>query len=30
MARADLTATPKIRSRTDGAAVALDDLDRSC
>ncbi len=28
MARADLTATPKIRSRTDGAAVALDDLDR--
>ena len=28
MARADLTATPKIRSRKDGAAVALDDLDR--
>jgi DNA-binding Lrp family transcriptional regulator len=24
----DLTATPKIRSRKDGAAVALDDLDR--
>jgi siroheme decarboxylase len=28
MARADLTATPKIRARRDGAAVALDDLDR--
>jgi siroheme decarboxylase len=28
MARADLIATPKIRSRKDGAAVALDDLDR--
>ena len=28
MARADLTATPKLRSRKDGAAVALDDLDR--
>ncbi|MGA2758061.1 MAG: Lrp/AsnC family transcriptional regulator [Solirubrobacteraceae bacterium] len=28
MARADLTATPKIRARKDGAAVALDDLDR--
>jgi len=28
MARADLTATAKIRSRKDGAAVALDDLDR--
>ena len=28
MARADVTATPKIRSRKDGAAVALDDLDR--
>jgi siroheme decarboxylase len=28
MARADLTATPKIRSRAGGAAVALDDLDR--
>jgi DNA-binding Lrp family transcriptional regulator len=28
MARADLTATPKIRSRRDGAAVALDELDR--
>ena len=28
MARADLSATPKIRSRRDGAAVALDDLDR--
>ena len=28
MARADLTATPKVRSRRDGAAVALDDLDR--
>ncbi len=28
MARADLTAAPKIRSRRDGAAVALDDLDR--
>src|ERR1700722_18402013 len=28
MARADLTATPKIRSRKDGAAVALDDFDR--
>jgi DNA-binding Lrp family transcriptional regulator len=28
MARADLTATPKLRSRNDGAAVALDDLDR--
>jgi siroheme decarboxylase len=28
MARADLIATPKVRSRRDGAAVALDDLDR--
>jgi DNA-binding Lrp family transcriptional regulator len=28
MARADLTATPKIRARRDGAAVALDDFDR--
>jgi siroheme decarboxylase len=28
MARADMTATPKIRARRDGAAVALDDLDR--
>jgi DNA-binding Lrp family transcriptional regulator len=28
MARPDLTAAPKIRSRRDGAAVALDDLDR--
>jgi len=28
MARADLTATPKIRARKDGAAVALDELDR--
>ena len=28
MARADLTATPKLRSRKAGAAVALDDLDR--
>ncbi|MGD0386909.1 MAG: Lrp/AsnC family transcriptional regulator [Solirubrobacteraceae bacterium] len=28
MARADLNAAPKIRSRRDGAAVALDDLDR--
>jgi DNA-binding Lrp family transcriptional regulator len=28
MARTDLTATPKLRSRRDGAAVALDDLDR--
>jgi DNA-binding Lrp family transcriptional regulator len=28
VARADLTATPKVRSRKDGAAVALDDLDR--
>jgi DNA-binding Lrp family transcriptional regulator len=28
MARADVTATAKIRSRRDGAAVALDDLDR--
>ena len=28
MARADLIPTPKIRSRKDGAAVALDDLDR--
>ena len=28
MARAELTATPKVRSRKDGAAVALDDLDR--
>jgi DNA-binding Lrp family transcriptional regulator len=28
MARADLIATPKARSRRDGAAVALDDLDR--
>jgi DNA-binding Lrp family transcriptional regulator len=28
MARADLIATPKIRARKDGAAVALDDLDR--
>jgi siroheme decarboxylase len=28
MARADLTAIPKIRARRDGAAVALDDLDR--
>jgi DNA-binding Lrp family transcriptional regulator len=28
MARANLTAAPKIRSRRDGAAVALDDLDR--
>jgi DNA-binding Lrp family transcriptional regulator len=28
MARPDLIATPKIRARKDGAAVALDDLDR--
>jgi DNA-binding Lrp family transcriptional regulator len=28
MARADLIATPKVRARRDGAAVALDDLDR--
>lgn len=28
MARADVTATPKIRSRAHGAAVSLDDLDR--
>jgi siroheme decarboxylase len=28
MARADLIPTPKIRSRKDGSAVALDDLDR--
>jgi len=28
MARPDLTATPKLRSRTQGAAIALDDLDR--
>ena len=28
MARTEVTATPKIRSRKDGAAVALDDLDR--
>jgi len=28
MARADLIATPKIRSRTQGAAVTLDDFDR--
>ena len=28
MARADLRPTPKIRSRREGAAVALDDLDR--
>jgi DNA-binding Lrp family transcriptional regulator len=28
MARADVTATPKIRSRAGGAAVELDDLDR--
>jgi siroheme decarboxylase len=28
MAHADLIATPKVRSRRDGAAVALDDLDR--
>jgi DNA-binding Lrp family transcriptional regulator len=28
MARADLIATPKIRSRSQGAAVALDDFDR--
>jgi DNA-binding Lrp family transcriptional regulator len=28
MARPDLTAAPKIRARKDGAAVALDDLDR--
>jgi len=27
--RADI-ATPKIRSRKDGAAIALDDVDRSC
>ena len=28
MASADLTAAPKVRSRRDGAAIALDDLDR--
>jgi len=28
MARGDLTATPKARARKDGAAIALDDLDR--
>ncbi|HXR13421.1 MAG TPA: AsnC family transcriptional regulator [Solirubrobacteraceae bacterium] len=28
MARADVIAAPKVRSRRDGAAVALDDLDR--
>ena len=28
MARAEVIATPKVRSRKDGAAVALDDLDR--
>jgi DNA-binding Lrp family transcriptional regulator len=28
MARPDLIATPKMRARKDGAAVALDDLDR--
>jgi DNA-binding Lrp family transcriptional regulator len=28
LARAQVTATPKVRSRKDGAAVALDDLDR--
>jgi DNA-binding Lrp family transcriptional regulator len=28
MARTELTATPKIRARKDGAAVAMDDLDR--
>src|ERR1700738_4455829 len=28
MARAEMTAAPKIRARKDGAAVALDDLDR--
>jgi siroheme decarboxylase len=28
MARAEVIATPKIRARKDGAAVALDDLDR--
>jgi DNA-binding Lrp family transcriptional regulator len=28
MASAEVTATPKVRSRKDGAAVALDDLDR--
>jgi len=28
MARTDLIATPKVRARKDGAAVALDDLDR--
>jgi DNA-binding Lrp family transcriptional regulator len=28
MAGAEVTATPKVRSRKDGAAVALDDLDR--
>jgi siroheme decarboxylase len=28
MARAEVIATPKIRARKDGAAIALDDLDR--
>ena len=28
MARADVSATPKVRSRAGGSAVALDDLDR--